>query len=197
MIRYADDTVFCFQYKEDADRFCEALISRLEKFKLEISEEKTKLIKLEKRNDKDDNNNNSKGGNSFDFLGFTHYIGKDRYGKMRVMRKTSKKKYNASLKRCKEWIRTNRTLPVKEFMKTVNSKIQGHCNYYGVTDNSRSIENFTDECKKLIFKWLNRRSQRRSFGWEKFLLFLERYPLPRPRIKVNMFKLGAGGSYLL
>lgn len=97
MVRYADDTVFSFQYKEDADEFYKALITRLAKFKLEIAEEKTKIIKLEKH--KDDAN---KVGNTFDFLGFTHYIGIDRYGKTRVMRKTSKKKYKASLKRCKE-----------------------------------------------------------------------------------------------
>lgn len=196
MVRYADDSVFCFQYKEDADKFYESLILRLAKFNLEIAKEKTKIIKLEE--DKDDNDNDdNKGGHSFDFLGFTHYIGIDRYGKTRIMRKTSKKKYKASLKRCKEWIRTNRTLPAKLFMKKITMKIQGHCNYYGVTDNSRALSNYIYECRKLIFKWLNRRSQRRSFSWDKYELFLKKYPLPKARIKVNMFKLGAGSSYLM
>lgn len=82
-------------------------------------------------------------------------------------------------------------------MKIINSKIKGHCNYYAVTDNSRAIENFIHECRKLIYKWLNRRSQRRSFNWDKYELFLKKYPLPRARIKVNILKLDVGSSYLV
>lgn len=194
MVRYADDSIFCFQYEEDALKFYNSLIKRLEKFGLEISQEKTKIIKLNKDDNDDDGNNK---GNSFDFLGFTHYVGKDKNGKKRVKRKTSKKKYRASLQRCKEWMKDNRTMPTKEFMKTIKSKLQGHCNYYGITDNSRSVGNFIDECRSLIFKWLNRRSQKRSFNWDKFVLFLKKYPLPRAKVYVNIFEIGMGGSYLL
>ena len=195
MVRYADDSIFCFQYVDDANHFYEALIRRLEKFNLEVAEEKTKIIKLNKSND--DNNDSDGDGNSFDFLGFTHYVGKDRNGRKRVKRKTSKKKYKASLLRCKEWIKANRTLPTKVFMKTIISKIQGHCNYYGITDNRRWVGNFTDECRSLIFKRLNRRSQKRSFDWSKFVLFLKKYPLPKVKTYVNIFNLGIGSSYLL
>lgn len=88
-------------------------------------------------------------------------------------------------------------LPTKVFMKKIVAKIQGHCNYYGVTDNYESVNNFIDECKKLIFKWLNRRSQRKSFSWEKFILFLKKYPLPRAKVYVNIFNLRVGSSYLM
>lgn len=145
MVRYADDSIFCFQYEEDALKFYNSLIKRLEKFGLE----------------------------------------------------TSKKKYRASLQRCKEWMKDNRTMPTKEFMRTIKSKLQGHCNYYGITDNSRTVGNFIDECRSLIFKWLNRRSQKRSFNWDKFVLFLKKYPLPRAKVYVNIFEIGMGGSYLL
>ncbi len=195
MVRYADDSIFCFQYEDDANRFYEALILRLGKFNLEVAKEKTRIIKLNKGTD--DDNDSSIDGNSFDFLGFTHYVGKDRNGNERVKRKTSKKKFRASLLRCKEWIKANRMLPTNLFMKTIVAKIQGHCNYYGITDNYRSIENFINECKNLIFKWLNRRSQRRSFSWGKFVLFLRKYPLPRAKVHVNIFSLGAGSSYLM
>lgn len=196
MVRYADDGVFCFQYEEDAKRFYEALIIRLSKFNLEVAEEKTKIIEL-KKNNKDDGADDDKGENSFDFLGFTHYVGKDKNGMKRVKRKTSKKKYKASLLRCKEWMKKNRILSTKQFMKIIKAKIQGHCNYYGVTDNLRSVSNFIDECKRLIFKWLNRRSQKRSFDWSKFAIFLKRYPLPRAKVYVRIFDLGAGNSYLM
>ena len=72
MVRYADDSVFCFQYKEDALVFYEALKERLAKFKLEVAEEKTRIIRLNK------NATGSGGDDSFDFLGFTHYLDKDR-----------------------------------------------------------------------------------------------------------------------
>lgn len=195
MVRYADDSVFCFQYEEDANRFYEALILRLEKFSLEVAKDKTKLIKLNKGYD--DDNNIDKDNNSFDFLGFTHYVGKDKNGVKRVKRKTSKKKYRASLLRCKEWIRRNRVLPTEVFMKKIISKIQGHCNYYGITDNRRSVGNFIDECRSLIFKWLNRRSQKRSFSWSKFILFQKKYPLPKVKTHVHIFEIGAGNSYVL
>ena len=194
MVRYADDSVFCFQYEEDAKKFYEEFITRLGKFNLEIAEEKTKIIELKKDINDDDND---KGENSFDFLGFTHYVGKDKNGRKRVKRKTSKKKYKASLLRCKEWMKENRTTPIKQFMKTMKAKIQGHCNYYGITDNRRIVGNFIDEIRKLIFKWLNRRSQKRSFNWEKFNLFLMRYPLPIAKIYINIFDLGAGNSYIM
>jgi len=152
MVRYADDSIFCFQNEDDANRFYEALILRLEKFNLEVAKDKTKIIKL----NKGDDDNNDRDGNSFDFLGFTHYVGKDKNGSKRVKRRTSKKKYKASLLRCKEWIKANRILSTEVFMKTIIAKIQGHCNYYGITDNRRSVGNFIDECRSLIFKWLNR-----------------------------------------
>jgi len=194
MVRYADDSVFCFQYEEDAKKFYEELIIRLGKFNLEIAEEKTKIIELKKNNNNDDDD---KGENSFDFLGFTHYVGKDKNGRKRVKRKTSKKKYKASLLRCKEWMKENRIIPIKQFMKTIKAKIQGHCNYYGITDNRRSVGNFIDEVRKLIFKWLNRRSQKRSFDWNKFSLFLKKYPLPKAKVNISIFDLGVGSSYVM
>jgi len=192
MVRYADDSVFCFQYEEDAKKFYEEFIVRLGKFNLEIADKKTKIIELKKNYNDDD-----KGENSFDFLGFTHYVGTDKSGRKRVKRKTSKKKYKASLLRCKEWMKKNRTIPTKQFMKTIKDKIQGHCNYYGITDNSRAVGNFIDEVRKLIFKWLNRRSQKRSFNWSKYALFLKKYPLPKAKIYTSIFDLGAGNSYIM
>ena len=195
MVRYADDCVFCFQYEEDARTFYNEFKRRLAKFDLEVAEEKTKIIELVK-GDKDDRNSGNSGGNSFDFLGFTHYVTTDEHGRKQVRQKTSKKKYKASMLRCKEWIKSNRTVPIKDFMKILKQKIQGHINYYGITGNRRSVGNFIDECKSLLFKWLNRRSQKKSFDWNKFLLFIKRYPLPKTRIYVNINSKDAGNCYL-
>jgi len=194
MVRYADDSIFCFQYEEDAVNFYQEFIIRLAKFGLEVSQEKTRIIKLNKGdNDPEDGDK----GNSFDFLGFTHYVGKDKDGRKRVKRKTSKKKYKAGLLRCKEWMRRNRNLPTREFMRILKIKIQGHCNYYGITDNCAAVSDYIDECKRLLYKWLNRRSQTKSFNWDGFNLFLDKYPLPRARTYMRIFDYGAGSSYLL
>ncbi len=196
MVRYADDSVFCFQFKEDAEAFYLQLKDRLAEFNLEVAEEKTKIISL----GKDDNNDDVIAGgaeaSSFDFLGFTHYMGKSINGRRRVKRKTSKKKYKASLLRCKEWLKKNRTMPIKQLMKKMKSKVQGHCNYYGITDNISVVGKYIHEVKRLLFKWLNRRSHRKSFDWDKFNLFLKKYPLPRAKIYVRVFDYGMGSSYL-
>lgn len=197
MVRYADDSVFCFQYKEDAIRFYEAFIKRLESFGLEVAQEKTKIVELKKERNKDDDDNYNNGDNSsFDFLGFTHYIGKTKDGRKRVQMKTSKKKYRASIARCKKWIRENRTMPINQFMKILKAKIIGHRNYYGITGNRRAVGNFIDECRSLLFKWLNKRSQKKSFNWSGFALFLKKYPMPKTLTMVNIYELGAGSKYL-
>jgi len=185
IVRYADDSVFCFECKDEAYVFYHMLEKRLEKFGLKLSKEKSKIIKIKE----DDNDSDTKMEvESFDFLGFTHYWGKARSGISRICRKTNKKRYSAGLQRCKVWMKFNRTLPTKEFMKRINRKVQGHINYYGVTDNYNSVNDFVDEVRSLIFKWLNRRSQRRSFNWSKFILFMRKYPLPKPKIHVNLFR---------
>lgn len=198
MVRYADDAVFCFQYEEEAEEFHRQLIIRLKEFNLEVAEEKTKIITLGKDNNDDDKSagGNTKAG-SFDFLGFTHYTGRSKNGKLRVKLKTSKKKFNASILKCKEWIKKSRHIPTRDLMKKLTTKVQGHCRYYGVTDNRNAVGNFIDEVKRLLYKWLNRRSQRKSFNWCKFNLFLKKYPLPRPKVYVNIFELGEGKGYLM
>ena len=197
MIRYADDSIFCFQYEEDAIEFYQHLKERLGKFNLEVAEEKTKTINLNKEEDDENNSDDDKTNNSFDFLGFTHYVGLDRNGRKRIKRKTSKQKYKNSLLKVKGWVKANRHMPTKDFMKRIKIKLQGYCNYYCITDNHHAVSNYIDEVKRILYKWLNRRSQRKSFNWSKFNLFLNKYPLPRARNLVNIFEIGKGHSYAL
>lgn len=187
IVRYADDFVSCFQFKEDAERFYDALIKRLEKFNLEIAEEKTKILTFGRfAADNSKRQGLGKPG-TFDFLGFTHYCSNSRQGKFRVKRKTSRKKFKAKVKAFKLWLRAERNLGTEEIMKTVRRKLIGHYTYYGITDNSCMMDAYRFQVVKLLFKWLNRRSQRRSFSYENFILFLKRNPLPVPRIYVNIY----------
>jgi hypothetical protein len=122
---------------------------------------------------------------------------KNKTGEKCIKLKTSKKKYKAGLLKFKEWIRLNRTMPIKQLMKELVVKLNGHCRYYGITYNIQAVSNFLDEVKRKLFKWMNRRSQRKSFNWNKFNLFLKKYPLPRAKTYVRIFDLGVGKSYFL
>ena len=187
LIRYADDFVVCFQNEKDAICFRHELDERLAKFGLEISPEKTKIIEFGPFAEQ-----NSKGRGckpeTFDFLGFTHYCSRTKDGRrFRMKRITSRKKFTAKIRMIKDWLKANRTLPTREFMVKVSAKLRGHYAYYGVTNNSRGINRFDYEVRRLLFKWLNRRGKRDCMSWEKFNLFLGKFSLPQPRITVNLF----------
>lgn len=192
MVRYADDLVFCFQYENEAQNFYQALIERLAKFNLEIADDKTKIIPFGRFAEELSQKKEKGKPETFDFLGFTHYCGKSKEGKFRVKRKTSKKKYRGSLLKFKKWVKESRNMPMHDLWDKAKEKLRGYYQYYGITDNSKMISNYQYEAKRILFKWLNRRSQRKSFDWDKFKLFLNKYPLPKPKIYVNIYKFRPG-----
>jgi hypothetical protein len=104
----------------------------------------------------------------------------------RMKRKTVSKRLIAKVVAYKEWLKANRTLPTAEIMKTTVAKLRGHFAYYGVTDNSKSLQSFAYWVTQTLYKWLNRRGKRGCYTWEKFNKLLKLYPLPNPRIKVNL-----------
>lgn len=197
IVRYADDFVCCFQHKREAIQFYESLKLRLKKFHLEIAEDKTKVIPFGRFAE----NNAKRTGNgkpaTFDFLGFTHYCGKSKQGKFRVKRKSSRKKVQGKLKESKEWLKSNRNKNIHLIMERFRRSLVGYYNYYCITDNSQTVNDFKEKIEILLFKWLNRRSQRKSFTWDKFRLFLQMFPLPKPRIRVNIYELRKEISYIL
>lgn len=188
MVRYADDIVFCFQYESEAKWFYEELKNRLRKFKLEVAEEKTKIIRFGRYAESKAKMENDGKPETFDFLGFTHYCGQSRSGKFRVKRKTSRKKMKASLARMKEWLKQNRIIPIGDLVEKIRSKMRGHYQYYGITDNIYSLDRYAYHVRRLLFKWMNRRSQKRSFTWEKYEKFLSKCAFPKPRIYVSIFE---------
>ena len=175
IIRYADDFLLGFTNKEDAERVMKVLPKRLEKFGLTLHPEKTKLIELDDNKDKE--------SETFDFLGFTHYVSKSRKGNIVLKRKTSSKKYRASLKRMYEWIRDNRHEKVGDLLSDINQKLRGHYEYYGITFNSRMISTYFLETKRMLFYWLNRRGDKYTMNWEKFGKLITKWiPLEAPKI---------------
>ncbi|WP_367949327.1 group II intron maturase-specific domain-containing protein [Bacillus sp. FJAT-29790] len=114
-----------------------------------------------------------------------------------MKRKSSRKKVQGKLKESKEWLKKNRNKDIHMIMDRFRRSLIGYYNYYCITDNTQNVSNFKDKIENLLFKWLNRRSQRKSFTWDKFILFLDKYPLPSPRIKVNIYDLRKEISYIL
>jgi hypothetical protein len=161
---------------------------RLKQFGLEIAPEKTKTLEFGPQAQRKAKERGKRKAETFDFLGFTHYCATSRTGKMfQVGRKSISKRITAKLKLFKQWIQENRTLATAEIMKIVAGKLRGHYAYYGVTGNSRSIQNFANEVKMLLYKWLGRRGKWGSLNYDKFNLLLLRFPLPTPRIMVNLW----------
>lgn len=184
--RFADDFVACFQHANDANRFYEALKKRLDKFKLRISEEKTKVIEFGRFAERDVKRKKGHKPETFDFLGITHYCGRSRKGRFKIKWKTSKKKFNAKVKEFNKWMKENRHLSLKEIWEKVNAKLRGHYNYYGVSDNWNNLLRFKERIKSIMYKWLKRRSQKSKINWEKFHRMIKNYPLENPKSLINL-----------
>ncbi len=186
LIRYADDYVVCFQFADDAKQFMIDMRARLNKFHLEVAPEKTRLFEFGVFAQSKAKSRGERPA-TFDSLGFTHYCSRSRDGRrFRMKRKTISKRFTAKLKGYKEWLKASRTQPTADILKTTAAKLRGHFAYYGVTDNSKSICNFAYQVTLILFKWLNRRGKRGCYTWEKFFKLLKLYPLPSPRLKVNL-----------
>ena len=186
IINYADDMIICFQYEFEAKQIYEKMKARLKQCGLEFAEDKTRLIEFGRFATERRNKRGLGKPETFDFLGFTHYCSKSQSGKFRVKRKTSKKKLKQKIQEYKMWIKQNRNSSLKDIMNTTKKKLVGHYNYYGITDNIGSIMLFYREIIKLLFKWLNRRSQKKSYTWEQFNQMLISMDLPFPKIKVRV-----------
>lgn len=183
MIRYADDIVICCSTQHDAERIKIVLGKRLAKFNLRMNEDKTKLVKFSKRKQQQGENQET-----FDFLGFTFYLGQSRRGKTVPKVKTKGKTFRAKLKKVNSWAKEIRNkFTLNNIMKKAAVKLSGHIRYYGVSHNSASVSTFVMQVKRILFKWLNRRSQRKSFTWEQFQKYLDKIKFPEAKIYHRLF----------
>lgn len=174
LIRFADDFVCAFQHKKDAERFMEQLGTRMGKFGLETAPDKTRLLRFCRYD--------IPGSGRFDFLGFEFRWEEGRNGGRFVKRRTSRKKLRASLANLTVWFKKERHQKTDRIFSTLNSKYRGYWNYYGVIGNSASLQRFFYTTQRLLFKWLNRRSQRRSYTWDGFNALVNYFAVERPRI---------------
>jgi RNA-directed DNA polymerase len=190
LIRYADDFIVCFEKEEEEARaFGVALRQRMDKFGLTISEEKSKVIEFGQCACQRARKYGMKC-ETFDFLGFTHFCDKTRRGKFKLGRKTSRKKFTQKMKDMNIWLKRIRNLVErKDWWKVLRLKLLGHYRYYGMSGNIRWLQNFYYQTVKLAFKWINRRSQKKSYNWDQFSRFIQFNPLPKPKIYHSLYNL--------
>ncbi len=179
VVRYADDAVFFFNKEETAAKFLNDLEERVKKFGLSLNPDKTRSLIL------------AKGLHTqFNFLGFTFYWGKQ--GSRCVFKvKTQKEKLIKAMQEFDRWIKSIRSREkLKDIWALARSKIIGHINYYGYWMNRLKLNHFYWSAVRSLFKWLNRRSQKRSYNWEGFNERLRNFPLMTPIGEMKLKQLG-------
>lgn len=183
LIRYADDFTIGFELEEDARRVHAVLPKRFGKYGLTLHPEKTRLLRFGSRSQQNRPGGPSGGGESFDFLGFTHHWGKTKKGTIAAQRRTMRVRFARALRAVSIWCRTHRHLTVAEQAQHLARKLLGHYAYYGITGNMRAIATFQYRVIGVWLKWLRRRSQRARMTWQAYFeKILKGHPLPEPRI---------------
>ncbi len=181
-IRYADDFIVCFQYREDAERVLEELRQRFEEYGLRLHPDKTRLIEF----GREALTRSEAGGGpkpaTFEFLGFTHICQRSRRGKFTIHVRTMRKRLRRSLKRVSAWCQRHRHEPVVEQGAALNAMLRGHYQYYGRPTNFRRLWEFYRTVRRLWRKWLNRRTRGKTLPWRLYDQLLAAYPLQRPYI---------------
>ncbi len=187
IVRYADDFVCVVRYADDAKRIERGLQNRFNKYGLEIHPTKSRNISFG-RFERENARTQNRRANTFDFLGFTHYCDRSRKGNFKVGRKTSGKKYSAKCRSMNTWLKAIRNqVKTKEWWKVLKAKLRGHFQYYGVSENYNGIVRFYKFTLRVVRKWMNRRSQKRTMSWVDFTKYLDHYPLPKPKIVHSLY----------
>lgn len=175
LLRFADDFVVAFQYKDEAEQFYQALAERLGKFGLELAVDKTHIKRMSRFS--------PDPATRFQFLGFEFYWGRSTKGEAHMKCRTATKKLKATLQGYCAWIKRNRSRKLKELMPELQWKLSGFMNYFALPDNSRSVWKVYDTVVELLYKWLNRRSQRVSYTWGGLKDMLIRYQIKPPNVR--------------
>lgn len=188
LVRYADDFLACFGSQGDAERFHAELSVRLAQFALEVEPSKTKRLRFGRFAQAHCHKDGRERPETFTFLGFTHYVSTSRTGQFVVGRRTDTKRMRRKLLELKQRLKALRTKGGRVMTDYVRLHLLGYQQYYGVSGNSGPLRAYTRQAAKLLFKWLNRRSQRKSINWARFLeLWRQGYIIPKPRIVHHLY----------
>jgi hypothetical protein len=185
LVRYCDDFVIGFERQDDAQRVMAVLGKRMQRFGLSLHPEKTRLLPFQRPPARQQW---GKGPSTFDFLGFTVHWRRTRAGWWVVAYKTRRARLRRAINAVYDWCRCHRHQPVKVQHAALTSRLRGHYNYFGVSGNSVCLAQVAFFATRAWYKWLRRRGQRGCLTWERFQDLLRDFPLPPPRIAVDVWK---------
>ena len=174
LVRFEDDAVLLMKNAKDAERVMNVLPKRFNRFGLELHPDKTCVTEF-----------NPRKKSSIDFLGFTHYWGRNRRGGWSIKRKTMKSRFARSVRAIAQWCQLNRHKLLPEQHAALCRRIRGHYAYFGLRGNSVALGRFLFAVRRVWIKWLRRRSQRHALNWISAARLLKRYPLPPARLKTT------------
>jgi group II intron reverse transcriptase/maturase len=180
VVRYADDLVAGFQHQADALRFLRDFRERLAKFGLEVHPEKTRLIAFGRFAASDCRKRGKGKPETFAFLGFTHYCGRNSKGHFVVWRRTVSKRMRAKLHAIKQELRRKMHEPVAQVGAWLKRVVDGYFRYHAVPGNLSMLSRFRERICRYWRHVLRRRSQRRKPDWEQLRPIFDRW-IPRPR----------------
>ena len=181
IVRFADDLVVGFQYRDDAERFWGELRMRLAEFALELNAEKTRLIEFGRFAAQQRKERGLGKPETFTFLGFVHICANARNGRFKLKRITDSKRMRAKLHEVNTELRRRMHSPIPEQGRWLASVLRGHCNYYAVPDNGKALDAFRYQIVRHWLMTLRRRSQRTRMTWARIWRLAERW-LPKARI---------------
>ncbi|MBL8792306.1 MAG: group II intron reverse transcriptase/maturase [Planctomycetia bacterium] len=184
LIRYADDLVSGFQYREDAERVLAVLPKRMQRYGLTLHPDKTRLLDFRRPPQAQQR---GKGPDTFDFLVFTLYWRRTRGGRWRLACKTRRARLRRAIQAVSSWCCGQRHEDLQVQHGALRSRLQGHYNYFGVNGNLKSLARLLWHARRAWYKWLRRRSQRTRLNWARFQDLLRSYPLPEPRVMVPIW----------
>ena len=188
LIRYADDFIIGTQHREEAKKIMEDIRQRFAQFSLKLADDKTRIVEFGRFAEKNARLRSGHRPATFDFLGFTQYCSKTRDGRFAVKVKTSRKKFTVAMKRENLWLKSVRNLTsLPDIWKMLASKLHGHYQYYGMSGNFEGIKRYYECVLCLTYKWMNRRSQKKTWNWMTFREYLIRYPLPKPKLSYALY----------
>jgi group II intron reverse transcriptase/maturase len=187
LVRFADDFILGFERREDAEKVYRVLFRRFEKYGLSLHPEKTRLVRFGRPGATPEGPNQGPRAGTFDFLGFTHYWGKNRRGGRVVRRKTMRKRLTRGLKAIGQWCRQHRHEPMHCQVEVLGRKLKGHFGYYGITGNYQALQRFREGVIGIWRKWLARRGDPKGMSWERMHKLLRFFYLPKARVVHSVY----------
>lgn len=188
MVRYCDDMVFVFEKEDEARKFYEVLPKRLNKYGLEINEAKSQII-VSGREHAENLVKQGKKIKSYNFLGFTCYWGKSRFGTTwRLKYTTRKDRFTGKLKGLRKYLRSKLNTQNKtQILEQVIKVTKGWINYHGISDNQRRVRSFIHQSRRSIYGWFNRMGGKRKMNWQRLAEILRIINFPKKWKTIPMF----------